>query len=285
MDNVSSKAMLAELRISRWTARKLDKKAAAQVAQSNAVQSSAGRYYKSLIEGDALRSINKVADEARAYHYRTTLPWSDTGPRVLSARAYFDYMGEMQNFSHRFDAAVTELVNDYPRYRQEAVRLLGALFNPDDYPDPSDIVHLFGMRVRVTPLPMANDFRVELGAETTDNIRAEIEAQTQAAVQDSMKEAYARVRKVAEAFIDRLSGSKTIFRDSLVENARDLAEVLPALNFTGDPALDALATELADKLGKHEPETLRQDPVARRETCEAARDIDKKLASLFGGAA
>ena len=280
--DISSKAMLADLRISRWTARKTDKKASAEVAKNNNVQTNSGRYYKSLIEGDALTAINKVADAARAYHYRMTLPWSDAGPRVLSSLAYFDYMQTMQDFGVQFDAAVNALVQDYPLYRQEAKRLLGNLFDDADYPMPSQIPDLFGLRVRVSPLPMANDFRVELGDDVTEAVRAEIEQHTRETVQQSVNDAYQRIRKVVSAYVDRLSDPNNRFRDSLVENARDLVEVLPALNFTGDPQLTAFADELRDRLTQYEPDDLRNDPAARTKAATAARDIDARLAGLFG---
>lgn len=283
-ENISSKAMLVDLRISRWTARKLDKRASAEVAANNAVQSGAGRYYKSLIEGDALTAINKVADLARAYHYRMTLPWLDSGPRTLKSTAYFDYMEAMQDYASQFDAAVTGLINDYPLYRQEARRLLGTLFAADDYPDTEEVKQRFGFRVRVMPLPTAGDFRVELGDGVSDEVREQIEADTRGAVKASLSEAYDRVRKVTEAFVGRLAQPGTVFRDTLVDNARELAEVLPALNFTDDPHLAAIAERLANELTRFDPVDLRKDEGARRAAYVTAKDIHKDVSDFFSGA-
>ena len=284
VNNISTKAMLVDLRISRWTARKQDKRATAEVAKNNSVQSGAGRYYKSLIEGGALASINRIADEARSYHYSVTLPWLDTGPRTLKATGYFDYMAAMQGFTSRFDVAVTELVNDYPLYREEAKRLLGTLFNVDDYPEVHRLKDMFAFRVNIMPLATADDFRVELGDEVTEQVKQQIAEATRETMRRGMTEAYERVRKITQAFVDRLGQPDTVFRDSLVENARDLAAVLPMLNVTDDPHLATIADRLRNDLCGFDAEQLRKDPAARREAYQKARVMDKDIADFFGGA-
>ena len=41
-----------------------------------------------------------------------------------------------------------------------------------------------------------------------------------------------------------MADPKKVFRDSLVENARELCELLPKLNMTDDPNLEAIRKEL-----------------------------------------
>ena len=49
MQNIHGTAMLANLRISQWTARKIDKRVAGEVAKTHNVQASVGAYYKSVL--------------------------------------------------------------------------------------------------------------------------------------------------------------------------------------------------------------------------------------------
>uniref|UniRef100_A0A6M3M9J8 DUF3150 domain-containing protein n=1 Tax=viral metagenome TaxID=1070528 RepID=A0A6M3M9J8_9ZZZZ len=281
---IHGRVMLVELSISQWSARKIDRKAADQVAQSNNVESRSGTYYKSLIEGGPLEAIKKLATKARQAHWHRTLPWSDAGPRVLSNLAYMEYMQEMATFGAEFDKLVAEFVSEYPLMRQEASRLLGNLFNDADYPDLQRVADKFSFRTNVMPLPIGDDFRCDIGTEEVDRIRAEITATTEASMQVAVRDAYDRVTKVVESYVDRLAGPETVFRDSLVENARQLADILPALNVTNDPRLAAIAAQLKDKLCAHEPEALRHNKTTRRETFEAAMDIQKDLMNFFGGA-
>lgn len=283
ISQVHSRVMLVELRVSQWSARKIDKKAADQVAQQNNLDSRTGTYYKSLIEGAALEDIKRLVTKARTAHWRRTLPWSDAGPRVLSNLAYIDYMQEMANYGLQFDKLVGTFIAEYPLLRQEASRLLGGLFNDDDYPDLQRVADKFSFSTNVMPLPMGDDFRCDIGVDEVQRIRQEIEATTTASVQSAVRDAYERVSKVVEAYIDRLAGTETIFRDSLVENARDLAEVLPALNVTNDPRLAAIASTLKDKLCAHDPDVLRHNQTTRREAFDAAMGINKDLLNFFGG--
>lgn len=282
-NGIHGKAMLVTLNISQWFARKIDKRAAAEVAANHKAESNKGSFYKSLVEGDSLEAIKQLATRARAAHYRRTLPWSDSGPRILSNLGYLDYMQEMAGYRQQFEKLVAQFVAEYPLLRQEAKRLLGGLFDDSDYPDLQSVVRKFSFVTNVTPLPMADDFRCDLGTEEVDRIRAEIQSNTDAAVKESVADAYDRVAKIVEAYIDRLANPDTTFRDSLVQNARDLAEVLPSLNFTGDPKLEEISKRLVDKLCVHEPDTLRHNKDTRRKAYEEAMEMHKDLIGFFGG--
>lgn len=289
MQNIHSSAMLVDLRVSQWTARKIDKKATSEVAKTHGVKESVGTYYKSVLpttnqygEKTTIERVKALVTEARTYHYRMTLPWLDSGPRVLSNLAYIDYMQRMQDFAAGFKALVDEFVQDYPFEREEAKRRLGTLFNDDDYPDVNRVADRFGFTLNVLPIPMGSDFRCDIGEDEVSRIRSEIEKSTTAVVQSAVADAFKRIADVADAFVDRLQFEDTVFRDSLVGNAKDLAAILPKLNFTGDPELARLTDELEARLCAYSATDLRNNMSARRETYEAALDLKKDLAAFFG---
>lgn len=289
MQNIHSSAMLVDLRISQWTARKIDKKATAEVAATHGVASSIGTYYKSVLpttntSGDktAIEEIKKLVGEARSYHYKLTLPWFDTGPRVLSNLGYIEYMQRMQEYTAAFDALVDEFVQDYPFQREEAKRRLGTLFNEDDYPTLERVAEKFSFSLNVLPIPQGSDFRCDIGEDEVSRIRKDIEASTRITMQNSLLDAFTRVRDVTEAFVDRLQFEDTVFRDTLVGNAKELSSILPKLNFTGDPKLALICDELEARLCAYTPNELRNNMQARRETYEAALDMKKDLAAFFG---
>lgn len=281
--SVHTRALLVDLRISQWTARKIDKTATEQVAQVNGVDKSVGTYYKSVINGKALEPIKQLVGAARAYHYKMTLPWADSGPRVLSSLAYFEYMAEMQTYASRFEAEYQAFEQQYAYHRVEAQRKLGPLFNDTEYPDLNTLAAKFAFDLRVTPLPVADDFRVDLGDDEVARLRETIKAQTDAVVGEAVKDVYARALEVVEAFVDRLGDEDKVFRDSLVTNAKDLVETMPKLNFTGDPKLAELCTRMTATLCQHEPATLRNNTGARKETHAAAVAVKQELVDFFGG--
>jgi len=281
--------MLIDLRISQWTARKLDKKVTAQVARdagvytdANGFSNNVGSYYKTLVDSEYLDKIKKHVNAIRAYHYKMTLPWSDAGPRVLPADAYMDYAYEMQGMKAEFEQTVDAFLADYPAARQEARRILGSLFNEEDYPPTEVVAEKFRIGYSVLPIPSADDFRVGLAEDEVSAIRADIQQANEALLAQTMREVYSRIYKVAESFIDRLGEEDKVFRDSLVENARSLRDLLPKFNLTNDPKLNELAEKL-DKLCEHDPNQLRHNWGTKQEVHAAAVDIKSDLMDFFGG--
>lgn len=281
--NIEHKAMLVKLKISKWTARKLDKKTSERVAAESGIDPRRGSYYKTLVGGDTIEAIKKKATELRTYHYKMTLPWSDEGPRILASDLYFEYMNEMQRLRTEYDQLVEQFIREYPYAREEAKRMLGSLFDPEDYPSTDKVAEKFGVTMEVDPLPAGDDFRVDLSEDEVQRIQREIEQRTSATLQSSMEEVYERVQRVVDAFEDRLQEEGTIFRDSLVNNARELVALLPKFNITGDPKLDELARKMDKQLCQYTPEQLRNNEQARIDTYEAARNIKSDLNSFLNG--
>lgn len=280
---IHARAMLVTLNVSQWSARKTDKKAASDVAAANNVLSNRGTYYKSLVEGDCLERISKLVTKARHEHYQRTLPWSDAGPRVLSNLGYMEYMRVMSVYGQQFDQLVQEFVAEYPYLRSEAQIKLGNLFSLSDYPALQHVADKFSFKTTVQPLPMGDDFRCDLGQEEVERIRAEITAATTDTAAVAMKEAYTRVKDVVEKFVDRLALPDTVFKNALVDNARELADLLPTLNFTGDPLLAQVAQDLKTKLCVFDAADLRSNVQTRREAYNNAMTIKSDLMGYFGG--
>lgn len=289
--SLSNRAMLCTLSIKQWSGRKLDKKVTAKVNAEAGAAQDAGRYNKSLIAKDALATIAQIVGKARADHVFISLPWMQDGSRIMPADAFSSYTARMQSHREAFEAAVAEFVANYDSYVSEARDRLGDMFDPAEYPAPHEVAGKFDWSINVFPLPDASDFRVDLGDAKTAAIRAQIETTMNAAMKDAMQDAWARLHKVVKAMSDKLRDFKPataehkasgVFRDSLVQNVRDLVEVLPMLNVAGDAALAAKIDEARAKLTTTDAKTLRDDPDARREVQQAAAQIADDLAAFMG---
>lgn len=279
---INASAMLIDLRISQWTARKLDKRATAQATRDAGAEDGSGSFYKTLVNSEYLDQIKKLTTKIRTYHYQMTLPWSDAGPRVLPADAYLEYQQQMQTYKSEFEQTVDAFLQDYPAARQEARRILGSLFDDEDYPPTEVVAEKFRMGYSVLPIPAADDFRVSLAGDEVDAIKQEINQHNEALLAKTMQEVYERILKVAESFVDRLGTEDKIFRNSLVENARTLRDLLPKFNLTQDPKLEELAEKM-DKLCEYEPDQLRANWGTKQEVHAAAVEIKSDLLDFFNG--
>jgi hypothetical protein len=273
--------MLARLRISRWSASKHDKKITADVAAQHAADPTMGRYTKRLVAKERLETIAQIATRARHHHYENTLPWLDDGARILPAANYFDYMQRQNALRAEFEQAVAEFAIAYPAVVDEAKASLNGLFDPADYPQPSDIRGKFTMQVDVDPMPTAEDFRVALSEDENSRIRESIQGRLDDAVQGAVSDVWHRVHEVVAKMVERLRAYQVdadgkvqnTFRDSLVGNVKSLVELLPKLNITGNNALEDMRHRLEAELCAFDAPTLREDANVRKEIADNADAI------------
>jgi hypothetical protein len=278
---IQDKALLANLTISTWTARKFDKKATATVTTTHHTDTNAGRYNKSLVAKSRLDEITKIAGKARTYHYEHTLPYQQKGQAILATAIMVDYMSEIKKLHTEFDSAVNTFMGDYQLIREEARYSLGDLYNETDYPPPSKLREKFAMGVDFTPIPEGAHLTINIDAADLENIQRDIEERVQDSVQAAMKELWQRLYDVTAAIKERLTpeanGEAKLFRDSLIKNALDLAELLPKLNITDDPDLNQIADEIRRELSTIDPQHLRKYPDVRTDTAKAATQIMDKI--------
>lgn len=261
------RAMLITVSVSQWTARKHDAKASKEVAVANGAQN-AGRFNKLLIDSKALEPIAKATSRIREYHYQRTLPWTDDGRRLLPSKLYFEYTTEMRKLKSEFDQAVDAFVKVYPSLVQSERRRLGQLYDPNDY--PQDIRSRFGVLLSPEPVPAANDFRVDIGPDIA-KVREELERTTQERQTKALNDCWVRIRDVVGKVHERLSNPEAIFRDSLIENVENLAEVLGGLNFTDDPTIEQARLDLKAMIMS--PDAIRRSKTNRKKVADAAADI------------
>lgn len=269
---LQEKAMLVGLSISCWTASKKDNKAGESVKQQAAAKAQAGWFNKRLVDPAALKPINQLEGRIRDFHYKYTLAWSDNGDRVLPGAAFMEYTEGLRKLKYEFEAEVDKFVADYPQLVQNARQMLGSLYEPGDYPTPESIKQRFGVNTSFSPVPDAEDFRVDVGAEAVEEIRKNITANVESRMKGAIRECWDRLDEVVKAMYERLSDPEAVFRDSLVENIRTLVGVLPKLNITNDPHLNSVLGKVRDWLLVN-PDDLRKSKKSRALIADKACEI------------
>lgn len=281
MNNLTDRAMLINLTITTWNAHRYDKQVSTDVETSHGSARGMGRYNKKLIgENEASLKLKIIVGDARTFHYTYTLPWATEGPRILPSAAFMDYASQMRTYKLEFDQAAREFCQDYRNLKQKAQLLLGKLYNEEDY--PADVTDKFLFRWTVLPLPDAGDFRVHLATDEIDLIKQQITEDVQTATIGAMREVWQRLYDHVSKMAERLSIPDAVFRNSLVENIRDLCKLLPLLNLTNDPQLDKLRLEVDLRLNAHDPDDLRDSNVVRAKVAQAAQDIQRRMSAFMG---
>ncbi len=280
--NLSDRALLVQLSVSQWTARKYDKKATQDVASTYGTTTSAGRYNKALLPAnDMLDRVHKKTTHIRTKFYENTLPWGIEGTMMLPSSNYLQFMTDFRKEKGEWQYLVDQFVGNYDQLRLDAKRMLNGLYNDADYPDEMEIAKKFKMDMAIFPVPNT-DFRVSIASDELTRIQEDVERRVAEAQTVAMKEVWDRLYDRVKHMAEKLADPKAIFRDTLVENTKELCALLPRLNFMDDPDLEALRVQVEGALIKH-PDALRNDPDLRRDTAVEAKQIMDKMSVFMKG--
>ena len=283
--SISSSATLVELGISKWTGRKLDKRASADVASANYASDGVANVHKKLLGNCAeLKAIDTLVSDARNTHYSMTMPWSDSGLRLLTTKAYFKYHETMTEIQSNFDDCVSTFLQAYDWEITQAQAKLGDLFNRDDYPTTDSLSRKFGFRLSYMPLPDAGDFRLDINTEAQTEMKSHYETYYTTQLNNAMNDIWQRAFKSLSRMSERLDYAshedKKLFRDTLVTNVLDIVDLLSVCNITNNIQMEAMRMKLEDTLQGVTPDALREDAYLRAETKKSIDEAIKSLPSL-----
>lgn len=283
--NIDTCALLVEFNTSVWTARKLDRNTSDEVmAVKGAVAKDAARVNKHLLAGrEELEVIQKHVNAVRLYVYTHTLPWSDTGIRLLPTSKYFEFNDKMAQYEEEFVDLVNKFVDAYPTLITAQAMALGDMFDRNEYPSANAMSHKFSFRLNYMPVPKAGDFRVDVGNDAQTELQSKLAKLADDRIELAMKDARERLRSHLERMMERLKVEeingkvqKSRIHESLVEGGLELCDVLKALNLINDPALENARAKLESVLKSIDVSDLRKHDSARAEArVQVAEIMDK----------
>lgn len=269
--NIGSCALIVEFNASVWTARKLDRTTSDEVVTSkNAGAKDAARVNKHLLAGRTeLEVIQKHVSQVRAgFVHTSTLPWSDTGQRLLPTARFLEFDGRMKEEEDKYWELVKSFISIYPTLITAQAMALGSMFKREDYPSPDDMENKFAFNVTYLPVPESGHFIVDVGTAAAADLQKKLTKLADERVHLAVRDVKERLKEHLVRMSDRL-GVDTVkgevktrkFHDTLVEGALELCDMVKALNITNDKDLEkarkALASTLtgvtADELRKNMP--------------------------------
>lgn len=274
--------MLSELSISQWTGRKKDRKASKDVTADNNAETGVANVHKKLLGNCAeLDAVHKMTGNIRNIHYGMTMPWSDTGLRLLPTAQYFKYHAAMTDLENQWRAATNTFLQSYQWEISQAQAKLGDLFDATEYPTTDTLTTKFGFNLNYIPLPDAGDFRIDVGNDAVAEVKSSYGDYYARQLTKAMNDVWIRLHDALTRMSERLDygadDDKRVFRDSLVSNVTDMVELLTVCNVTGDAQMTAMRDKLSDAMYGVTAEVLREDTHTRTET---KRTVDQVISSL-----
>lgn len=268
--SITARALLVEHNISVWTANKLDKNATDVVISQNCAADKAAQVRKNLMAGSSQRKeIADFAAGCRLWHNTKTLPWANSGARMLPTSMFMEYKQELNDRKAKFDSMVSQFLIDYPQLVQISQNYLGSLFNANDYPHMEEVAHKFAYRYTFSPVPDSGHFALDVASEELDELREQYEADFNTRVNDAMQDAWGRLHntlmKMSEKLTDAPDEKKRRFHDTFITNAQDLCGLLSHLNVNNDPDLESARRQLETALMATDVDVIKDSEYARGE--------------------
>ena len=277
-------AALCYVRVSIWSARKLDKKQTQKSLTSAGATNDGGRFNKHLLANAdaALKEVQRKGNQIRDYVDANTLPWDDAGNRLISNVQMLTTVGDLARLQGEFNDAVDAFVAEYPVLRAQAVANLGTMGDDSDYPQPDVVRSKFSVKVSYNPLPVGfGDIRQGMTQQQAAAWQAHFEGNVKAQVNGALGNAWARLKESLERYSDRLqprdgddADKMKIFKDTMVEGLRDTLTLLNGLNVFGDANLSQICAEVSSRVASIDAGALRSSPAT---AVSVKMDVDEIL--------
>jgi hypothetical protein len=279
-------AMLVNVSISVWSARKLDRKQTTKAIKGAKATSDAARVNKNLLaSADAqLREVHRKAKAIRNFVDDNSVPWDNAGNRLVTNDRALTLVGELKQLQDEFAAAVDAFVDEYPILRAQAVSNLGDMGDDSDYPQAEVVRRKFGVEIEFQPIAQNfSDVRIGLSETQAKAFQQHFEGNVQKQMANAVRAAWGRLQENLQRYSQNLdlrdddSGKMKIFRDSMVTQLRDTISLLRGLGNFGDDNMAAIVARLEKDVAAFEAGQLRSSPATSVGVKAQVDDILKKM--------
>jgi hypothetical protein len=276
----TNKAMIATCSVSLWEGMTTDRKVTGEIVTSKHSSQDAGLWTTRLVPKNALKPVKNAGINLRNVHKRFTLPWLDNGGRILPIKMYMKYAKAMRSAKDAFDDAVNNFLKIYPKLLEQKEIRLGELAKNASFPNISELRYKFNVETSLFPLSDASDFRAEVLTDSEDILKKQIQKSFEKTCAKAHADIYSRIKELISKLHDTLKEKDKVFRDTLFTNIKDFVDIMSDLNFTEDPHIEELKTDI-NALLKISPDTVRISPEARSISAQYAENIQKKIDTYF----
>jgi hypothetical protein len=266
--DISASAKLVELSIGLPSGRKKDVK---QAEELNAKNNSdhVHNVTKSTLKGSVvLENAIKHGAQIRAEHTRMTLPYNNSGLRLVTNAMLVDYLAYMNDAEQEQSEYRDKFLSEYPDIIANAPTVMGAAYKAEDYPSYGVMADKFRWSLEFYPVPTSGHFPTDIANEMI----AKFQADDDARIQRAMGDVYGRMSKLITRLSDQLEPDKKVY-NSLIEGARELCDNIKSMNLTGDPQLEGIRQELQKAMLGVDAVDIRSDDAYRKDVKTKVDDI------------
>ena len=231
---------------------------------------------------DAFRKLTAVRTRIVSYWRGLTLPYTEPGVRLIRQCDVEAFAQTMEGFRDELAHAEGELNGVYHQIKEDALRRLGRLFDPADYPE--EVRGLFAVAwdfPSVEPPSYLMRVAPEVHEQESRRVAARFEEAVRLAEQAFAAEFAGLLEHLAERLSDGPEGRRKVFRDSAVTNLTDFFQRFRNLNVRSNAELDALVAQAQGLVRGVVLHDLRADGGLRRQIAESMSQVRSRVESLI----
>lgn len=258
--DVASRMVLARVSASSWTARKRHAKASADVCAAN--NTDAARVSVTLVKDDSYSAITALVTKAYQTNRALTHPTPSSDLRLVPSARVLEHTAALNTIIAEHGAAVSTFAARYPLLAADAPRALGSLYEPEAWPDASQIASRFSLKSAYLACPTGGAW---------DDWIAESAALAAASLRENLSEAL-------EHYADRIANAKRVHGSLAAPVLEAAAKAMEAPEFADAHTLKA-ANEIAISAVAFNPAAIKDSEIERGYAASRALDI----ANIFKG--
>lgn len=307
LPNLASSGVLLALNMSVWEAAKKDKSSEEDIKNLKGAGSKRAHTVRKHLfaECQALDNIKALRGEARLWFNKVTMEWN-TPFRYCTTLSYFETTADFSNLKMRFDNLVNIFLGVYQTEISKQAFMLGASFNPNEYPSVEEVRRKFRFELDEGPVPLPTDFRVSITNEALKEMQERCARNTEARMKAMMSDVWGRVKDRVEHIKERMdavleyepgqveeekeyddagncTGVKIIkkrrpkLHDTMLDHAIELTEMLRQFNVFNDPKLEEARQMLKSAIIHVDMKSLKEDSMAQGALKSKMQDILDKF--------
>lgn len=232
---------------------------------------------KHKIDKNWLAPLKKLRSRAREYLYNRAYTFPIPGFIFVPSGNIIKIDDAMQSFSREFDDLVNQFIVKYPGYIDEMRQRLGSLYNPLDY--PPNIRQYFAFTWRFLSLHHENNAEL-LSPETIRREEASFRQMVEEFRETAMTTLRTTFTEMVNRTVERLSGEKKIFRDTLVGNIREFIDGFSTMNINDDAELAAAVEKCNKILSGVSIDAIRSNDQFRHSIASSMQAVQERLATM-----
>lgn len=232
---------------------------------------------------EAYKLVTSLLGQARELWLNSSLPYPEDGVRLIRRDRVERFSEQMEDIRSQLLTAAQALQEVYvSELIPEARERLGDLYNSADY--PANIASEFDIGVSFPNVDPPEYLR-QISPQLYEQERQRIQARFEESIALAEQNFAAELSKVVEQIIERMTpaadGSQKVFKESSIENVKELLGRFKSLDIGSNQALTDLMGQAELAMQGVDVKNLRKDVHARQSIKQAMEGLSRQLDGLM----